>query len=109
MDAIQSLFPNIPDEIKEKQRDEILGRDKRAAHMQGVATNFGLGLLWTVLTLLALFGAFRMRALRSYGLAMTSAVITLIPCATCCPLLGQIAGIWAIIVLLSPAVKAAFR
>jgi hypothetical protein len=50
-----------------------------------------------------------MISLRNYGLAMTSAVLTVIPCVTPCCLLGQAAGIWALVVLMNNDVRAAFR
>jgi hypothetical protein len=72
------------------------------------------GLLWyggvaSLLSVLALAGARHMLVLRSYRLAMTSAVLTAIPCVTPCCLLGQIAGIWAVIVLMQPDVRRAFQ
>jgi hypothetical protein len=72
------------------------------------------GLLWyganvSLLSVLALFGARYMLVLRSYRWAMTSAVLTAIPCLTPCCVLGQIAGIWAVIVLLNADVRKAFQ
>jgi hypothetical protein len=65
---------------------------------------------WALMALIAFIGAFRMRQLKSYGLAMASAIIAMVPCTTymCCLLMLPM-GIWALTVLLKPEVKSAFR
>lgn len=52
----------------------------------------------------------RMHVLRSYGMALTGAVISVIPLlgSPCC-VLGLPFGIWALVVLNNPSVKSAFR
>jgi hypothetical protein len=54
-----------------------------------------------------LFGAIQMFRLRSYGLAMASSIIAMLPCNGCC-LLGLPFGIWAVVMLAKPEVKDAF-
>ncbi len=66
----------------------------------------GVGLLVCILCLL---GSIQMLKLRSYGLAMTAAVLMLVPCGQCCCLLNIAAGIWALVVLSRTEVRAAFR
>ncbi len=56
---------------------------------------------------LIFFGAMKMKALESYGLAMTAAILSMIPCFTVC-CLGIPFGIWALVVLLNDEVKSAF-
>jgi hypothetical protein len=61
--------------------------------------------------LLAIIGGIRMLQLRSYGLVMIASLVTAVPClspSACC-LLGEIVGLWAIVVLISPVTRAAFR
>jgi hypothetical protein len=58
---------------------------------------------------LIVFGALRMKELRTYPLAMAATVVAMIPCLSPCCLLGLPVGIWALVVLLKPEVKAAFR
>lgn len=67
-------------------------------------------LLWAVAALVCFVGAFKMRKLESYTLAMVSAVLAILPCTTyiCCALMMPV-GIWSLIVLMKPEVKAAFR
>lgn len=72
---------------------------------------FGGGGLHVFLAMLTLLGGMRMLFLRSYGLAVFCAAVMAIPCvspAACC-LMGEAVGIWALIVLLNPNVRALFR
>ena len=61
------------------------------------------------ISVVCLVGALRMMNLRSYGLAMASAILMMIPCGTCCCLINIGAGIWALVVLSKPEVKSVFR
>ncbi len=63
----------------------------------------------SLVSVISVFGAIRMMSLHSYGLAMFGAILTAIPCVTPCCLIGQVAGVWAILILLNPAVRKAFR
>ena len=82
--------------------------------------NFASGMAangrWTslpglVISGLMLFGALKMKELRAYPLALTAAIIALIPClgvnGCCC--IGMPVGAWALYVLTRPEVKGAFR
>jgi hypothetical protein len=61
-----------------------------------------------VVCLVMLFGALSMKKVHGYGFAMAAAILAVIPCTSpCC--LGLPFGIWALVVLNDPAVKAAFR
>jgi hypothetical protein len=83
------------------------GGDRGFAMMQG-----GVGILFNIIALavggLILFGAMKMKNLQSYGLAMTVSIVAMIPCISPCCLIGLPAGIWALVVLMKPEVKAAF-
>ena len=58
---------------------------------------------------LIFFGGLQMKGLKTYGLAITACVLSMIPCFTdCCCFLGLIFGIWGLVVLFKPEVKAAF-
>ena len=53
----------------------------------------------------------KLRSLSNYNLAMAGTILAMIPCCTtwgCC-LVGTPVGIWALVVLMDPQVKAAFR
>jgi hypothetical protein len=66
-------------------------------------------LLGGALAITCLFGSLSMMKLKSYGFAMATAIIMLIPCGNCCCFLNIGAGIWALVVLSKPEVKAAFQ
>jgi len=93
------------------QRDELKKQGWTPAGFVEVAGNITLagGALGLLVGVIGLFGAVRMMSLRSYGLAITASILTAIPCVSPCCLLGQIAGIWALIVLLNADVRSAFR
>jgi hypothetical protein len=61
--------------------------------------------------LLVLLGGWRMRQLKSYGIALLASVVVAIPCispASCC-CVGEIVGLWSLWVLLAPDVRASFQ
>jgi hypothetical protein len=61
-------------------------------------------------SLLILLGSIQMLRFRSYGLAVTASILAAIPCITCsaCCGVGEGIGIWALVVLMNPEVRAAF-
>ena len=71
----------------------------------GIASNvFGL-----LLSVLILWGAFKMKSLQSYEFCMTAAILAMLPCLTPCCLVGLPLGIWALVVLRKPEVKSQFH
>ena len=68
-----------------------------------------LGIVSAVISLVVLFGAVRMFRLRNYGFSVAAAIISMVPCCWNCALLGLPFGIWALVMLLRPEVKAAFN
>jgi len=65
-----------------------------------------LGILSSVLVL---FGGLKMKRLESYSLAMAASIIAMIPCVSPCCLIGLPIGIWSVVILAKPEVKAAFH
>lgn len=82
----------------QQARDAGLGIADVLQALFGVAIN----------TLVAV-GALKMQRLESWGLALTAAILTILPCGGCCCLIGIPIGVWALVVLNKPEVKAAFR
>jgi hypothetical protein len=71
----------------------------------------GWGVVGLVTGLIGLLGGIRMAGLRSYGLAVFGAILSAIPVISplgCC-LIGEVVGIWALVVLFSSDVHAAFK
>ena len=61
-----------------------------------------------IANILIVVGALKMKKCQSYGLAMTASILCIL-CDWGCCCLGIGAGIWAIVVLSKPEVKAAFH
>ncbi len=69
-----------------------------------------VALLWLLnlaFSMTLIIGGWRMRQARSYGLSLIAAIMALLPC-TFGWILGLPIGIWALVVLMDPAVKAGF-
>jgi hypothetical protein len=58
---------------------------------------------------LIIFAAQKMRALQSYALVVTGAVLAIVPCISPCCCIGIPVGIWVLVVLFKPEVKAMFQ
>lgn len=67
------------------------------------------GILGFLVSALILFGALKMKKFQSYGWAMTASILAVIPCVSPCCLVGIPIGIWALVVLSKPEVKAQFH
>jgi hypothetical protein len=61
-----------------------------------------------VLNVAAIGGGLMMRSLKSYGLSMGGAIVSIVPVATGCCCTGIPFGVWALVVLSRPEVKDAF-
>ncbi|MSU31319.1 MAG: DUF4339 domain-containing protein [Pedosphaera sp.] len=70
----------------------------------GVVTN----ILVLALSLVTVLAGVRMLQLRSYGLVLTGIFLAMMPCLSGCCCLGIPLGIWALIVIIKPAIKASF-
>jgi hypothetical protein len=84
------------------QPAQELGHPDRTALLIGM----GLGLL---LDLVLLWGSIKMKQLQNYPLAMTTALLAIVPCTSPCCVLSIPFGIWALVVLTDPDVKNAFH
>jgi hypothetical protein len=65
-----------------------------------------VGLLGAVFVL---YGGHKMRNLQSYGMAVTAAIVAMIPAISPCCCLGVPIGIWSLVVLMNQDVKSAFH
>ena len=72
----------------------------------------GLGILTNLVGLalagFIVYGALQMKALKNYTLALVAAIVSMVPCLSPCCFVGLPAGIWALVILFKPEVKAAF-
>ena len=62
-----------------------------------------------VLGLFVVYASLQMMKLRAWGVSLAGAIVAMLPLMWPCCLLGLPFGIWAIVVLVSADVKAAFR
>ena len=69
--------------------------------------SLALNVVGVLAGIVTIVGGVKMKSLNSWGLALTAAIITLVPVFSCC-CWGLPIGIWALIVLLNSDVKAAF-
>lgn len=58
---------------------------------------------------LIIFAAQKMRALQGFALVVTAAILAIVPCISPCCCIGIPVGIWVLVVLYKPEVKAAFQ
>lgn len=94
--------------------NSMLQGDPQLARQLGPLLKASMGPMAVVLGLLRLamsgvitFGAIKMRSLQGYGLSMAAAIISIIPCNACCCITLPV-GIWALVILMKPEVKASF-
>jgi hypothetical protein len=109
--------PDKMEELMEKQNPAQVAQMRQAgvsvdAIVKGyIYTGYGGGTIALFASLLTIFGAARMLALKSYELAVFVSALAAIPCISCtgCCGIGEGVGIWALVVLLNPEVRSAFR
>jgi hypothetical protein len=106
-------FQEAIDQAQRQNPNAFGGAPPTVALMKGVAYAmcFGGGGVSVLVSVLLLLAGIRMRALQSYGLALTGSILAAIPCISCssCFGLGEVAGIWALVVLIDPSVRMAFH
>jgi len=72
-----------------------------------------LGVVFGIISLgiggFVIFACTKMMKLEGYVLSMAGVILAMLPCVSPCCLLGLPFGIWAIVVMNKPEVKAAFR
>lgn len=109
---VSLVTPTDPDQLAQVQK---MMEDPNMAPMRGLfefMTTMGgrliLTLPYLIINALVFFGALKMKGLQSYGLANTGAILALIPCCGPCVCVGIPLGIWALVVLRKPEVRASF-
>jgi hypothetical protein len=81
---------------------------ERMGFLAGTFLGYGLGLLSLIFAPIIFFGALKMLKGERYGIAKISAILSVIPLSCCFPL-SIIFGIWSLIMLSKPDVKAFFQ
>lgn len=89
------------------QQPGIDAKDAQVIAMFSGVGGIIMAVLGIVFAGLIAFGGYKMKNLQGYGLAMTAAIIAVLPCNGCCCLSIPV-GIYALIVLMDAQVKASF-
>jgi hypothetical protein len=96
--------PKLTDDQKREQKD-MLGKVRDGTEQAALPVY----LVHAVVALVVLLGGVKMLSLSGRGLAITGSVLAMIPCVnSLCCIVGLPVGIWALVVLSDPGVKAAF-
>jgi len=82
--------------------------DKVFAAMTG-SVGIALGAVGFLGGIFILVAGVKMKKLEAYGLAVAASIIAMIPCLSTCCIVGLPIGIWALVVLSKPEVKASFH
>jgi hypothetical protein len=73
----------------------------------------GLGIIQNIIGgivgIVVLMGASKMQRLQNYPFVFTASILAMVPCVSPCCMLGLPFGIWALVILNKPEVKAAFH
>jgi hypothetical protein len=79
-------------------------------HIGPPESAMGFNALSVILIAVMIVGSLQMMRCRNYPLAMTAAVLAIVPfTTTCCCFLTLPVGIWALLLLQKPEIKAAFH
>ena len=82
---------------------------ERIGYYFGTAMNIGIAALSLLIAPLIIYGAIKMLKGKNFKLAKTSAILAMVPLVSCCFVVGIPIGIWSLIVLHRPDVKAYFN
>jgi len=97
-----------------EQKAQMEKAKQQGVNPDSIFAGVGIGYIaWGLLGLIGsaviIFSGVKMMGLSSYGLAMAGSVMAMIPCTSPCCIVGLVAGIWSLVVLMNPEVKASFR
>jgi hypothetical protein len=93
-----------------KGRDPVItDEDRRLGYMFAIIFFPIVSLISLVASPIIIFGGIQMLRARRYSIALWAAVLALIPLTSVCCIPGIPIGIWALIVLRHPEVRAAFE
>ncbi|MGD9161573.1 MAG: hypothetical protein PVG39_24380 [Desulfobacteraceae bacterium] len=82
--------------------------EKFAPWLTGSLT-IAFSVIGIIIGLFIIFTSMKMMKMEKWGLALTGAIVAMVPCVSPCCILGIPFGIWAIVVLSNAEVKAAFK
>lgn len=89
--------------------DTFGGDSEWAQYAMGGAFGIVSSVIGLAMSGFVLWAALQMKELRNWVVSVVAAILAMIPCISPCCIIGLPIGIWALVVLLKPEVKAAFR
>jgi|SRR5215204_3144474 len=102
------IFGRLVSLVKGPQR-VIDNEYRRLGYEVGVIVWPTLGLLSVAASPLIIFGGLQMLGMRRYSTALLASILVLVPVTSLCCISGIPIGIWALIVLRDPEVRAVFE
>jgi hypothetical protein len=116
---IAVMFHNMPPEEFKKLYEQQNPANRKQLEDAGwtaedllnvyVRWGTGVGIAGVIGTIMPIVGGVCMLARKAWGLAVAAALLTAVPLSSPCCLFGLPIGIWALVVLFQPDVRAAFR
>jgi hypothetical protein len=82
---------------------------ERLGYLTSTVITYGASLLSVLVAPVIIYAAVQMMRGKNYKMARTAAILTIIPFTSCCFLIGIPIGIWTLVVLSKPDVKAVFN
>lgn len=82
---------------------------ERAGYLIGTVGGYAIAFVGLIIAPIIIYGGIKMLRGQSYGLAKTAAILAIIPFLSCCFIVGIPIGIWVLVVLRDPFVKAFFK
>jgi hypothetical protein len=81
---------------------------ERIGYMTSTVVTYSMSLLSLLVAPVIVYGAVQMMKAKNYRAARIAAILVIIPFTSCCFLVGIPMGVWALVTLGKPEVKAAF-
>jgi hypothetical protein len=102
------ILGTVTNLAKGPTRQVVENPDRLLGYQAWIVTSTLCALVTIIVSPFIIYGALQMLGARKYSMAKLAAVLSLIPCTSICCVLGIPAGIWGLVVLKKPEVKAAF-
>lgn len=89
--------------------DRVEDFDDRYTQIFEGAAGIATSLIGILVAAFIIYAALKMKNLSQYGLCMVASILAMIPCISPCCVIGLPIGIWCLVVLTKPEIKAAFH
>ncbi|HMO15915.1 MAG TPA: hypothetical protein PKD64_00050 [Pirellulaceae bacterium] len=102
-DVIRGILPS-----EDARREFDAQMEQQRNNPFALAVNISTAVISIVFFAFIIFGAWQMKTLGNWGWALAASIMSIIPCGCCC-LIGTPVGIWALVIIVKPEIKQAFR